>query len=103
MNKRLVVVFLGFGLVLGGCSSAPSEVSPEEKRNNYDLCILNEMEIMNEEIEELERLIEIKLENNLSPLSETERIWYGKSLEERQQFRDFSKGKMEIYCKGELE
>jgi hypothetical protein len=31
---------LGLGLVLSGCSSAPSEVSPEEKRNNFDLCVL---------------------------------------------------------------
>lgn len=41
MNKRLVVVLLGFGLLLGGCSSAPSEVSPEQKRNNFDKCVLD--------------------------------------------------------------
>lgn len=35
MSKRLVIVLLGLGLVLGGCSS------PEQKRNAFDKCVLD--------------------------------------------------------------
>ncbi len=38
--KRLAIVLIGLGLVLSGCSSAFSEVSPQQKRNNFDLCVL---------------------------------------------------------------
>lgn len=35
----LVASFLG--LVLVACSSTSTEISPEEKRNNFDLCVLD--------------------------------------------------------------
>lgn len=41
--KRLAIVLIGLGLVLSGCSSAPSEVSPQQKRNNFDYCVIDYM------------------------------------------------------------
>jgi hypothetical protein len=113
MIKRLVIAItlIGLGLVLSGCSSAPSEVSPEEKRNNYDLCILNETEKATAQLIDLEASINRKLEGfdfisklASSVLTEEENDWFSTLPEDRERFREvFLPQKIEVYCKFELE
>ena len=82
--KRLAVTLIGVGLVLSGCSSAPSEVSPEEKRNNNDFCNLTEKETYLETIKD-----------------ETE--WQSSSLEEKERLLNFIEDEISVYCKDKLE
>jgi hypothetical protein len=84
MNKRLVVVLLGFGLLLGGCSSAPSEVSPEQKRLDYDLCVLTQLEQAREQVKKM---------------AEEESY----TFEEKEQLFNYLDDEIAVYCKDELE
>jgi len=38
--KFLPLASLALVLALTGCSSAETEISPQEKRNNFDLCVI---------------------------------------------------------------
>jgi len=41
--KSLPVASLALVLTLSGCSGAETEISPQEKRNNFDACVLDFM------------------------------------------------------------
>lgn len=38
--KSLSIASLALVLALSGCSSSESEISPQEKRNRFDLCVI---------------------------------------------------------------
>lgn len=38
--KSLPIATLSLVLALSGCSSAETEISPQEKRNNFDACVI---------------------------------------------------------------
>jgi uncharacterized protein YceK len=40
--KVLPIASLTLVLALAGCSSAETEISPQEKRNNFDACVIRE-------------------------------------------------------------
>ena len=41
MNS-LPIASLALALALSGCASAETEISPQEKRNNFDACVIRE-------------------------------------------------------------
>ncbi len=41
--KSLSIASLALVLALSGCSSAETEISPQEKRNNFDACVIKEV------------------------------------------------------------
>ena len=41
--KFLPIASLALVLALSGCSSSEPEISPQEKRNRFDLCVTNQI------------------------------------------------------------
>ena len=53
MYKKLLLPLVLGVFFISACSPATTEISPEEKRNNFDLCVLNYLERNSSQIESI--------------------------------------------------